>query len=71
MTCILLVAAWLHLIAALAFAALKEWQVQQAILWHLVCHLLVIAAMLPIVCVTVMQSWTSGVKNATQVRVGV
>ena len=71
MTCILLVAAWLHLIAALAFAALKAWQAEQVILWHLVSHLLVIVAMLPIVCVTVMQSWTAGVKNATQVQGGV
>ena len=69
-TCILLAAAWLHLIAALAWTAYEGWQAQQVIPWQLAFHLLIIAAMLPIVCVTVMQSWTSGVKNATQVQGG-
>ena len=63
-TCILLGAAWLHLLATLAC---KAWQAEQVVLWQLVVHSLVIVGMLPIVCTTVMQSWTSGAKTAAQV----
>ena len=63
-TCILLIGAWAHLMAALAC---KAWQAGE-IVWHLVVHLLVIAAMLPIVCATVIRSWTSGVKAAGQLH---
>ncbi len=61
-TCILLIGAWAHLMVALAF---KAWQVGEVV-WDLLVHLLVIAAMLPIVCATVIHSWTSGVKAAGQ-----
>ena len=69
-TCILLCTAWGQLIASLARTAGEAWRGEQAILWDVVVHLLVIAAMLPIVCATVMQSWASGVKDAAQVQDG-
>ena len=67
-TCLLLGAAWVHLLAALACLAFDAWQLKKVIAWDLVVHLLVIAAMLPIVCATVIQSWISGATEVARVE---
>lgn len=64
-TCVLLVVAWGHLIIVLARAA---WPEDQAVRYHLTAHLSAIMLMLPIVCVTVVRSWMSSVKNSVRLQ---
>ena len=66
-TCILLVVAWGHLIIVLVLAR-PAWEEDQVVWSHLTTHLIIIAAMLPIVCVAVIHSWMSGVKNSVQLQ---
>lgn len=67
-TCVLLIVAWGHLIIVLFVFAWARWCEDQVVWSHLTTHLMVIAAMLPIVCVTVIRSWMSGVKNSMQLQ---
>lgn len=62
-TCSLLVVAWGQLIVVLSVGAWAAWR-ESPIAWlHLTTQLLVIAAMLPIVCVTVIRSLKLGLEN--------
>ena len=67
-TCVLLVVAWGHLITALFMSTWDAWFADRAVWSHLAVHLSVVAIMLPIVCVTVVRSWTSSIKNSVQLQ---
>lgn len=70
-TCVLLILAWGHLITVLFGLVQSAWRADPLVChsrWHLTTHLLVIAAMLPVVCVTVIRSWIAGVKDSVQLR---
>ncbi len=67
-TCVLLVVAWGHLITTLFISAWVAWSADRAVWSHLTVHLLVIAVMLPIVCVTVVRSWMFGIKSSVQLQ---
>ena len=62
-TCGLLLAAWGHPIFVLALLA---WQMQDVEALHLLTHMVVIAVMLPVVCVTVVHAWERAVKRSVQ-----
>ena len=62
-TCVLLIVAWGQLIIALSVGAWAAWCKNQVVWSHLTTQLLVIAAMLPIVCVTILRSWKLSVEN--------
>lgn len=65
-TCALLLFAWGHLLSRVLAAAREVWVDNHVVARHLATHLLILAAMLPIVCATILGSWKSGAKKSVQ-----
>lgn len=65
-TCLLLLSAWGHLSFVLISA--RDAAREDDVAGHLNAHLLIVAAMLPLACTTILRSWRSGVKKSVQLQ---